>query len=106
MVEQRTHKPLVAGSIPAPGTNFQVYHVYMIRGSSDRHYIGQTSNLTARLIQHRNGQTHTTKRLGGNFELVASMEFSTREEAMSTERLLKSWKSPRKAAEFLADSPR
>ena len=106
MVEQGTHKPLVGGSIPPSGTTSIVYHVYLLRGSSGRHYLGQTADLAARLIQHRSGQTHTTKRLGENLELVASKHYSTRAEAIAIERMLKSWKSPRKAAEFLEDSSR
>ena len=78
-----------------------MYHVYLLRGSSGRHYIGQTSDLTARLKQHRSGQTHTTKRLGETLELVASRQFPSREEAMQAERMLKAWKNPRKAFEYL-----
>ena len=48
MVEQGTHKPLVGGSIPPSGTTSIVYHVYLLRGSSGRHYIGQTADLAAR----------------------------------------------------------
>ena len=78
-----------------------MYHVYILRGDSGRHYIGQTSDLAARLNQHRNGQTYTTKRLGGSLELVASRELPTREEALALERMLKNWKNPKKAVDFL-----
>jgi len=60
-----------------------------------------TSNLEARLVQHRNGQTHTTKRLGGEIQLVASKAYTTREEAVSVEKRLKAWKNPTKARAFL-----
>ena len=104
MVEQRTHKPLVAGSIPAPGTklSFVVTTVYILRGASGRHYIGLTDDLPARIEQHRRGHTHTTSRLGGSLELVVSREYPDRETAAAIERRLKSWKSPQKAIAFLA----
>ena len=101
MVEQRTHKPLVASSILAPGTNFLEFTVYLLRGASGRHYIGQTSDLPTRLSQHRAGHTHTTKRLGGGIELVASRSFGSRTEALAVERMLKAWKSPMKAMAYL-----
>jgi predicted GIY-YIG superfamily endonuclease len=77
------------------------YTVYVLRGASGRHYIGQTSDISARLAQHRSGHTHTTQRLGGGIQLVASRDFPTREEAMAVERMLKSWKSPLKAIAYL-----
>ena len=73
----------------------------MLRGASGRHYIGMTSDLTCRLEQHRNGQTHTTKRLGGDLQLVASKAYATREDAAAIEKMLKSWKNPVKAQGFL-----
>jgi predicted GIY-YIG superfamily endonuclease len=85
VVEQRTHKPLVAGSIPAPGTIFTVHYVYLLRGGSGRHYIGMTSDLARRVEQHRRGQTHTTKRLGGELQLVADKAYESREEAAAIE---------------------
>jgi putative endonuclease len=92
---------LVASSILAPGTNFLVYTVYVLRGASGRHYIGQTSDLDLRLAQHRAGHTHTTKRLGGGIELIASRQFASRNEAVATERMLKAWKNPLKAIAYL-----
>ena len=101
MVEQRTHKPLVASSILAPGTNFSVFHVYILLGASGRHYVGQTSDLAVRLKQHQQGHTHTTRRLGGEIKLVASRAFESRAEALGVERMLKSWKNPAKAIDWL-----
>ena len=74
----------------------------MLRGDSGRHYIGMTSDLGCRLEQHRNGQTHTTKRLGGDLQLVASKAYATRDEAAKIEKMLKSWKNPIKAQAFLS----
>jgi putative endonuclease len=75
--------------------------VYMLRGGNGRHYIGMTSDLIRRFAQHQNGQTHTTKRLGGQLSIVASKSYATREEAATTEKTLKRWKNPAKAEAFL-----
>ncbi len=74
-----------------------MFAVYILRGASGRHYIGMTSDLSARFQQHCAGHTHTTKRLGGDLVIVVSRDYPTREEAAATERLLKSWKNPAKA---------
>ena len=75
--------------------------VYLLKGSSGRHYLGSTTDLGRRLEQHRRGHTHTTRRLGESLELIASAELPTLEQARTTERKLKSWHNPAKAAEFL-----
>jgi predicted GIY-YIG superfamily endonuclease len=75
--------------------------VYILRGSSGRHYIGSAVDLQARLAQHQRGRTHTTKRLGEQLEIVASKEFSTLEEARQVERSLKQKKNPRVAIYLL-----
>ena len=81
-----------------------MFMVYILRGSSGRHYIGMTNDLERRLSEHRSGHTHTTKRLGGDLVLVASRGYPTRDEAAKVERLLKSWKTPGKAIAFLISS--
>ncbi|MCM2275464.1 MAG: GIY-YIG nuclease family protein [Candidatus Didemnitutus sp.] len=81
-----------------------MFSVYLLRGANGRHYIGQTSDVESRLAQHRRGQTHTTRRLGGDITLVAYRSFPTRSEAVRVERLLKSWKNPMKVAEHLGRS--
>jgi predicted GIY-YIG superfamily endonuclease len=75
--------------------------VYILRGTSGRHYIGSTPDLNARLAQHRRGHTHTTKRIG-EFEVVAQREYSTLKEARDAERVLKAKKNPRLAIHFLS----
>jgi len=59
---------------------------YILRGDSGRHYIGSTTNLERRLKEHRHGQTHSTKRLGDNLEIVAAVELATIDEARALER--------------------
>ena len=68
--------------------------VYILRGSSGRHYIGSAVNLETRLAQHRRGHTYTTRRLGDDLQIVASKEFGTLEEARKIERVLKAKKNP------------
>jgi predicted GIY-YIG superfamily endonuclease len=46
----------------------------MLQGSSGRYYIGSTTDLQRRLEQHRSGHTYSTRRLGTQLELVASLE--------------------------------
>jgi predicted GIY-YIG superfamily endonuclease len=75
--------------------------VYILRGCSGRHYIGSAVDLDARLAQHRQGHTHTPRRLGENLELVASKEVTTLDEARKIERTLKAKKNPRLAIHAL-----
>jgi len=68
--------------------------VYILRGSSGRHYIGSCVDLHARFAQHLRGHTATTKRLGGTIEIVAKKEVTTLENARRIERALKRKKNP------------
>jgi len=68
--------------------------VYILRGSSGRHYIGSAIDLEARIAQHLRDHTHTTKRLGDGIEIVASKKVATLEEARRIQRSLKAKKNP------------
>lgn len=70
--------------------------VYILRGSTGRHYIGSTDNIERRLNEHRKGQTHTTARLG-ELIVVARKQTSTLEGAKKLERALKAKKNPQLA---------
>jgi|SRR5438477_4999046 len=72
--------------------------VYVLKGSSGRHYIGSAVDLDARFAQHLRGHTATTKRLGNRVEIVAKKEVPTLGEARRLERYLKRKKNGR---EFL-----
>jgi len=81
--------------------------VYILKGSSGRHYIGSTVDVQNRFGQHRRGHTHTTKRLGEALEIVASKEFPTLPEARRIGRMLKRKKNPRAAIYFgVLEQPR
>jgi predicted GIY-YIG superfamily endonuclease len=71
--------------------------VYILRGSSGRHYIGSTVDLDARFAQHLRGHTATTKRLGGALKIVAKKEVATLEQAREIERSLKAKRNPKLA---------
>jgi hypothetical protein len=51
--------------------------VYILRGSTGRHYIGSTINLERRLTEHRNGGTHTNQRIGEQLDTVYVLELET-----------------------------
>jgi predicted GIY-YIG superfamily endonuclease len=74
---------------------------YILRDDSGRHYIGSTTNLERRLKEHRRGQTHSTKRLGDNLEIVAAVELAALGEARALEREMKRKKNPRLALAML-----
>jgi predicted GIY-YIG superfamily endonuclease len=71
--------------------------VYILRGSSGRHYIGSTVDLDGRFAQHLRGHTATTRRLGTDLEIVAKKEVPTLDEARRVERIAKRKKNPRLA---------
>ena len=96
MVEQGTHKPLVGSSTLPPGI-VRMAWIYILRGSSGRHYIGSAVDLDARFEQHLRGHTATTKRLGARLEIVAKKEVPTLGEAREMERSLKRKKNPKLA---------
>ncbi|MBP7114629.1 MAG: GIY-YIG nuclease family protein [Candidatus Peribacteraceae bacterium] len=64
--------------------------VYILKGS--RYYVGCTSDLDRRLLQHEHGQTHTTKRIG-DWKLVKFFPCTTMEEARILERKIKNSKN-------------
>jgi predicted GIY-YIG superfamily endonuclease len=71
--------------------------VYILRGSSGRHYIGSAVDLETRFAQHLRGHTATTKRLGDRLEIIAKKELPTLLEARRIERALKRKKNPKLA---------
>jgi predicted GIY-YIG superfamily endonuclease len=70
----------------------------MLRCSDGSYYIGHTDNLKQRIGQHQSGAlpgyTHSRRPV----ELVFSQEFSTREEALASERQIKGWTRAKKEA--------
>ena len=60
--------------------------VYILSGT--RYYVGSTSDLDRRLIEHQIGTTHTTKRIGA-WSLVRFIPCQTLQEARTLERAIK-----------------
>jgi predicted GIY-YIG superfamily endonuclease len=71
--------------------------VYILQGSTGRHYIGSAVDPDARFAQHLRGHTETTKRLGDKLEIVAKKEVPSLGEARKLERILKQKKNPKLA---------
>lgn len=71
--------------------NFEMsYFLYILKSeSTNRSYIGQTSDLEKRLWEHNNGKSLSTRRKGP-WKLVYYEEFATRSGALMRERYFKS----------------
>jgi len=64
--------------------------VYALRFDSGEIYIGMTSDLTRRLVEHRRRQSSSTRRFSGGFALIETREFPDHKEARRHEKYLKS----------------
>ena len=72
-----------------------MFYVYAIRSHlAGRIYIGQTENVTARIVSHNDGQVRSTKK-DRPWDLIAVEEFETREAARWMEHELKKWRGRR-----------
>ncbi|MDP3956691.1 MAG: GIY-YIG nuclease family protein [bacterium] len=65
--------------------------VYILKDDAGRFYVGSTANLQKRLLRHRQGSTHTTKRMK-NPHLVFSQKYESLEIARRIERKIKKLK--------------
>ncbi len=69
-----------------------MFTVYVLRSlTNQRLYIGQTNNLSRRLLEHDHGHSRYTK-LTKPFQLIYQEEFVTRKDAVNRELELKSGK--------------
>jgi len=75
--------------------------VYILRGSSGRHYIGSTRDVERRFREHCSNSCHTTRRLGGDIACVIKTKHASIGEARAMERRLKRMKNPKAAIAFL-----
>jgi len=81
-----------------------VFWVYILRCSDGSYYTGHTDNLEKRISQHTTGaiaSCYTFKRRP--LELVFSQEFTTRAEALASERQIKGWSRKKKEAMMRGD---
>jgi len=69
------------------------HKVYILRFSNNSLYIGQTNNISQRLIDHKNKATRAAKfsKENGDFELVYQEDYKTQLESMRREKQLKGW---------------
>jgi putative endonuclease len=68
------------------------YFVYILKSeTTGNSYVGHTSNLEKRLIEHNSGKSLSTRRKKP-WKLVYKDEYKTRTEAIQRERYLKSIK--------------
>ena len=74
--------------------------VYVLQGT--RHYIGSTIDLDRRLVEHRSGHTHTTRRIG-NWQLVGFFPCKSIAEARALEKKIKQSKN---ISRWLVEQPR
>jgi putative endonuclease len=74
--------------------------------NSAKIYIGQTSNLTARLIEHdRKRGNHYTVGFSGKWELIYKEEYESRTKAIIREKQLKSYQGRKFIKELLKSNP-
>lgn len=81
-----------------------MFHVYILYSDSrNTYYIGYTGdNLRERLRKHNSNHKGFTGK-SGDWKMVYTEPYSTKEEASERERKIKSWKS-RKKVEILVNS--
>jgi predicted GIY-YIG superfamily endonuclease len=79
------------------------FWVYILKCADGSYYTGHTDNLEKRIGEHRSGDwgTYTSTRLP--VELVFSQDFSSREEALTSERQIKGWSRKKKEAMMRGD---
>ncbi|MFA7420842.1 MAG: GIY-YIG nuclease family protein [Melioribacteraceae bacterium] len=78
----------------------QSFFVYILRSDRNRHYIGYTSNLEQRILQHNRrhkGFTATSEK----WEILISYQLHDKSAAIKLEKYLKSLKNSIKAVSYL-----
>ncbi|HEA28417.1 MAG TPA: GIY-YIG nuclease family protein [Leeuwenhoekiella sp.] len=77
----------------------KIFYVYILLCADQTYYTGITSNLTERIIEHRNkkySNSYTSSRLP--VELVFYCEFTDPEFAIAKEKQIKKWSKIKKEA--------
>ena len=71
---------------------FMPHYVYILQSEKDKkYYIGETADVTARLLFHNAGKQRST-RYRIPFVIILIEEFETRKEALKREKQIKNWK--------------
>jgi len=77
------------------------YFVYILKSqSADKYYIGSSSDPERRLKYHNNYERGFTSRYRP-WKIVYIKEYSSKTEALSAERKIKSWKSKKKVIKLI-----
>jgi len=82
------------GSRPEFGFGGEVIHmafVYILKDHKGKYYVGSSTDLERRIIQHKNGHTHSTHRMDKPI-LVFKQEYPTLAKAREIERRIKKLK--------------
>ena len=83
----------------------ELYYCYILQSTVNKSfYIGQTSNLLKRLVQHNKGESKYTKEYLP-WNLVWCVFFKTRSEAFRLEQKLKGLKSRERIIKFMEENP-
>lgn len=82
-----------------------MYFLYILRNKCNCLYIGQTNNIERRIKDHQSGNGAKFIKDYGEFELVYSEKFETRDMAMQREKQLKHWTRAKKEALISKDYP-
>ena len=74
------------------------FFVYMLKCRDDSYYVGHTDNIEKRISEHKNKkyEGYTSARLP--VKLVFVQSFTSRYEALSAEKKIKSWSKKKKEA--------
>jgi putative endonuclease len=78
------------------------FTVYILKNSSGKIYIGQTSNLEGRLKRHKNDGAYFVRH-DETFKVVYTETFDTLLEALRREKQLKGWRRAKKEALIRGD---
>jgi predicted GIY-YIG superfamily endonuclease len=79
------------------------FWVYILRCADGSYYTGHTDDLEKRLAEHHAGQFTGYTATRRPMTLLFSEEFSTREEALASERRIKGWSRKKKEAMIRGD---
>jgi putative endonuclease len=92
-------------SIPINKTYLSMFFTYILQSEKDSSlYIGQTNNLTDRLLRHNQGRNQYTK-TKTPWILIYSKEFETRSQAVQLEMKLKAWKNKDRVLAWVGAQP-
>lgn len=71
----------------------EMYTVYILRSNKyERYYVGHSSDIKKRLVEHNSGRTKSTKPYIP-WEIIYTEEYATKSEAYKREQEIKSYKS-------------